>query len=559
MRTLIYLGLVNSLRNVGRTLLTVVAMAIAAFMMTSSLTMGGGYTAGKAVEYRAYLGGDVLVYPTWVWPTETDVADLKPGQAQLATLPAHFGSPLSYFHPDFYASGYLTTAPGGAPTYSMFSSKEEMDRAVAALAARPEVSGIVPYEAVPVVGGQLEAAVSTAQGSSAVNCSLSGFFLRACPPNLLGDAGDAVAPPQWRLATGDPNPPDTVTVNSGAGQTLGSVMDWKTGIIKSGGRAVASSDGDEFVAMVNRRAVIARNEMGAKSIPIGGEGQVTRLTLPRIKAGAQGQLVYDFSDPVTLDIRIVGTYDVLSRLYHWIPVRGLHDYEQLYLESPELLMPQAGLDRVLAAMGLPEGGVPPVGALTLRLGDQSKAEETVQALRQTVPDLSVVTVAAETSYANLRNLPETIYFAPRRFQREPLPRRQEAVPAEAGSIFGMILFGFAGLVAAGNTTLLVLSRRTEFAILKAIGLRSYEVAIMVMIEVLTLAVIGLGVGFAAGEFSSVPILLTNGVPWAEVWSRLVRDLGVVAGATLGCSVLFSLVPMSKTLRITVAEAMRGNE
>ncbi len=559
MRTALYLGLTNSIRNIGRSLLTVVAMALAAFMMTSSLTVGEGYTPGRAAEYRAYLGGDVLVYPTWTWPTEADVANLKAGEARLAALPASFGSPLRYFHPDYYARGYLTTAPE-VPAYSMFPDAGAQEQAVEAVKATAGVTGVVPYEAVPVMSGGLDLFNATGQGASVAQASLSGFYVRECPPNLLGDADPAGLPRELRLVDGTANPPDTITVITGSGgQTLADVMDWKMGVVPSGGRTVAGTDGDALVAMINRRAVIPRADLGAKSVVLPGPGgQTVKLTLPRIVARG-GSYYYDFADPVTVDIRVVGTYDVLSRLYQWMPAKDVHIFEQLYLEAPELLMPPGGFDKLLAVMGLPPGAPPPVGALAVRLADQSKTEETVGLLRQALPGLSVVSVAQETAFANAHGQPERVYMAPAGDRPRPLPARQPSVPAESGNIFGLLLFGFAGLVAAGNTTLVVLNRRMEFAILKAIGLRGFEVALMVVAEVLTLSIIGLLIGFAAGETSALPVILTNGVPLGTVATQLGRDFGIVAAATLGCAVIFSVVPMSKTLRITVSEAMRGNE
>lgn len=558
MRTLIYLGLVNSTRNLGRTLLTVVAMALAAFMMTSTLTLGEGYTAGRAAEYRAYLGGDILIYPAWAWPTENDVADLKPGGARLVTLPAHFGSPLAYFHPDYYYGGYLTTAPEGAPTFSMFGSRADLTRATDAALAQPGVVEVVPFETVPVIEGELGLTAGPVAGATTAPARLDGFFVRACPPNLLSDAGDEY-PDEMKLVVGRTDPPENIVVVGSAGETLLDKMDWKMGIIRSSGRQVASTDGDALVAMINRRAVIPRGEMGAKSVDYGADGQTVSLSLPSIATGAGGRLCYDFAHPVTVEIKIVGTYDVDSRLYHWGFPGGTNYYEQLYLETPELLMPQAGLDRVLEAMGLPPGGVPPAGALVIRLEDQSKAEEIVASLRQALPDFSAVSVVTEATYANQRELPERAYTVPEASRHRSLPRRQPAVPAEASAIYSVILFGFAGLAAAGNTTLLVLSRRSEFAILKAVGLRGFEVGLMVMVEVLTLSALGLVIGFAAGAAGSLPVLLTNGVALGAIAGRLALHFGIVAGATLTCSVVFSLVPMSKTLSVTVAEAMRANE
>ncbi len=560
MITVIYLGLLNSVRNIGRSFLTVLAMALAALMMTSALTVGEGYTASRAAEYRAFLGGDVLVYPTWAWPTEADVAGLQPGQARLATISPFFGSPLLYFHPDYYSSGYLTVAPGGGPTYSMFPSRSAMDRAISSLESVAGVTGVVPYTAVPVLQGDLTLASDTPQGRLTTAVSLEGFFLRACPPNLFSDAGDEF-PPELRLVAGQVNPPPKIEVNTEDGETLESKKTWESGVLRTGGRQVGSADGDALVAMVNRRAVISRRDLTTWDLAYGPDGQTVELRLPRIVPGQRPGAPprYDFGNPVTVRIRVVGTYDVASRLYHWVPAKGVSEYEQLYLEAPEFLMPEAALDRVLATMGLPEGDLPPVGALLVRAVDQSKLEALVPVLREAVPGYSVVSVAKETAYANARSLPERIYECPPRFILPPLPLRQPAVPAEAGNVFGLVLFGFAGLLAAGNATLLVLSRRTEFAILKAVGMRSFEVGLMVMVEVVTLATIGLVLGFVAGEVGALPIILTNRVGAGTALAAVGRDFALVAPATLGCSILFSLVPVSRTLRITVAEAMRGNE
>ncbi|RJQ04914.1 MAG: ABC transporter permease [Bacillota bacterium] len=558
MTTLVYLGLMNSTRNIGRSLLTVIAMALAAFMMTASLTVGEGYTAVRAAEYRAYLGGDVLVYPTWAWPTEYDVVSIEEGDVRLAVMPEHFGSPLRYFHPDYWAGGYLTVAPGGAPTYSMFSDRAHMDRTVSAVESVRGVAGTVPYTAIPVMKGSL--GFEGLGAGPATQVPLDGYFLRACPPNLLADA-PAGTPPELRLVEDarSINPPRTVSVVASAGETLFDKKTWKSGVVHSGGRPLSSAEGDELVAVVNRRAVTARRDIGGPGVYLPPGGQTVTLTLPRIVPAGDGAFIYDFSDPVVVDLRVVGTYDVSSRLLNWMPARGMTVYEQLFLEAPELLLTEEAIDRLLALMGLPPGELPPVGALAVSLTDQSKAEEMTSALRTAVPGLSVVSVAAEASFANARNLPERSYECPFENMPAPRPLRQPAVPAEAGNILGFVLFGFAGLAAAGNSTLLVLSRRTEFAILKAIGMRAYEVALVVMVEVVTLAVIGLAVGFALGEITALPVILTNSVGTITVLRALAGDFGIVAGATLGCSILFSLVPMSKTLSITVAEAMRGNE
>ena len=581
MRTLIYLGQINAMRNLGRSVMSVLVMAIAAFMMTSTLSVGEGYTTQRAAEYRAFLGGDVLVYPGWTWPTQTDLANLKTGAPGLSVLSPTFGSPLRYFHPNYYTSGYLTgDADRPSPDYSFFPSRQERDEVLTAISGVPGVAGIHAFSSVPVVDGRIAVTFSNGLKVISENLPLSGFSVRACPPNLLADAG-ADTPPELRPALGTPNPPPTVTVNRGLGQTLNDFMTWETGVVPSGGRQLSSADGDALVAVVNRRAVITRRDLAAKDIsyPLDQQGQPVRLVLPTIVQGSSPDQApyFDYGKTIAVEVRIVGTYDVLSRLYSQKPAPSVAIYEQLFLEAPELLMPQAGFDRLLALMGLPAGGQPPTGALALRLENQAKAVEVVAALRAAVPGLSVVSVADEAAYANLRGQPERVYeLAPAGSMKVPQrriglslgsgipsspfpPLGQPTVPADTGNLFAMLLFAFAGLVAAGNATLLVLSRRTEFAILKAIGLRGFEVGFTVMVEVVTLATVGLLVGFTAGEVVALPMILTDSLGLSAVVRAMGQDLGVVALATLGCAIVFSLAPMAKTLSITVAEVMRTNE
>ena len=579
MRTLVYLGQVNAMRNLGRSIMSVLVMAIAAFMMTSSLSVGEGYTTQRVAEYRAFLGGDVLVYPGWTWPTETDLADLKTGAPGLSVLSPTFGSPLRYFHPNYYTSGYLTgDADRPSPDYSFFPSRQERDEVLTAISGVPGVAGIYAFSSIPVVDGRIAATFPNGLKVISENLPLAGFSVRACPPNLLADAA-ADTPPELRPALGTPNPPRTVTVNRGLGQTLAEFMTWETGVVPSGGRQLSSADGDALVAVVNRRAVIARRDLAAKDIsyPLDQQGQPVRLVLPTIVQGSSPDQApyFDYGKTIAVEVRIVGTYDVLSRLYSQKPGPSVAIYEQLFLEAPELLMPQAGFDRLLALMGLPAGGEPPAGALVLRLENQAKAVEVVAALRAAVPGLTVVSVADEAAYANLRGQPERVYeLAPagsigvtrrRSAHQSVIPRSpfpplgQPTVPADTGNLFAVLLFAFAGLVAAGNATLLVLSRRTEFAILKAIGLRGFEVGFTVMVEVVTLATVGLLVGFTAGEIMALPIFLTNSLGLSAVVRAIGQDLEVVALTTLGCAIVFSLVPMAKTLSITVAEVMRTNE
>jgi len=549
--TFLHLGIVNALRNLGRSTMTVLAMALAAFMMTASLTVAEGYTPFRAENYRAFLGGDILVYPGWTWPTGEqmesvagdgsglgEAGDPAAGGGQsvlrLEALRASFVSPLRYFHPNYYWDGYLTGAAGGAPAYSMFGSLSELEAAKALLASHPDVAGVSVYSGAPILAGVVERpGAGPAAGSGANQAAGAalpcGSVLRLCPPALLAEPGRETA------AKPGADPSLHLSVADGPGLYLGA------------GRWLTEGDGPA-AAMVN-----------AAAMPGVQPGARLRATVPALARppGDAGATTYgDPAQAITLELEVVGTYQLYGRLLHYQIDRQDY-YEALFFDGPEILLAPAAYEGLLAAMGLQAGESPPAGALLVRVADQSRIEATTRELRALLPDLSLITVARELAYANSRGLPEPIRTCPWEHRPHPLPLTQPVIPAGSKVSTGVVLFAFAGLAAAGNSTLLVIGRRKEFAILKATGLRGHEIALVVLVEVLTLGLLGFLAGFGAAELSALPILLTNAVAPVDALGRLLRDAAVVGLATIGASAVFALVPMVKTLSVSVAEVMRG--
>jgi len=239
----------------------VLALALAATVMTCSPTLSEGYTPARAAGYRAFLGGDILVYPAWAWPAQPDVATLIPREAKVAALPATFGSPPRYFHPDAYETGFITTSPDGMPRWSMFANQGEQDEVVHLALAGPEVRGVVPYEAVPVTGGEVAivgpgmdpAEVGGVDGvaTGGERASLEGSLVRSCPVDILTGP--------MPLNQEDAGP-----------------------ILKTGRWLRAEEDG--LVCLVNARTLITRRALDQGAyVFMGPWGQKIRLQAPRIR------------------------------------------------------------------------------------------------------------------------------------------------------------------------------------------------------------------------------------------------------------------------------------
>lgn len=99
----------NARRNLNRSALAVLGMALAAGIVTGSLSMQSGYPRHAFWEYRKFAGADIVVYAD-------DIAfSLRPG-AQLTwqLSPESCRNDLEVYFPPRAGGGYLAAAPGPA-------------------------------------------------------------------------------------------------------------------------------------------------------------------------------------------------------------------------------------------------------------------------------------------------------------------------------------------------------------------------------------------------------------------------------------------------------------
>ena len=131
------LGFTNAWRNLSRSSVAILSMAIAASFLTYSISLGRGYPGLIKKDYRSIIGGDIQVYSTQFDPIVPE------GEAEWQYQRMH-ASPLTdleTFHPQLFHKGYLTR----------YANKMVFDTEhIAALAAFPEVRAVYPRYLLPV-------------------------------------------------------------------------------------------------------------------------------------------------------------------------------------------------------------------------------------------------------------------------------------------------------------------------------------------------------------------------------------------------------------------------
>ena len=101
---IVRLAFSNVWRRLNRSVLTLFAMAVAAMVLTSGMSMSQGVARLAFQEYSDYLQGDILVFS----PSFVGAAPAQKGDSEVVrrTLGNSGFNPLLRLYPDFQSNGY---------------------------------------------------------------------------------------------------------------------------------------------------------------------------------------------------------------------------------------------------------------------------------------------------------------------------------------------------------------------------------------------------------------------------------------------------------------------
>lgn len=504
----------NVRRNMARSMLTVIGMGLAALIMTASLTLAEGYPAGAHGPYRDYLGGDVLVFADKVWVRAADV-----NRAQANTWGVHFAAadlpgPWRFFQPSLATRGAILPDDSRRG----FFLQADLDRYSDALRYLPGVVEVRPYFTLPVTRASFAAATPAGPDPAWYDS-----YLRA-----------------WRAGL------------------------W-TGLDEYivAGRALRPADEGELVVLVDADRAKLGRETGLVPAEVPGVGGAVTVLLPRISAGADGRLRVDHTDPLAVRLTVVGHFSVPSRVATWVTAAGggesgaapPPEAEQLYLTSPELIVPWSTASALLEQMsgGLVETWTT---ALAVQLDGIAHVEAFVSQVNAKLPDLATVSVPRLANIANAQWLPEPAYRVPAEEWAAARPVAQLSEPVAISRVFNVIFFAVAALLASANGIVLVLERQREIGVLKALGAYGRDVILMIVGEIVLLSAIGALGGFFLAGGMAIWNLISNRQGWMVIARTVGWDLVQVLGLTVAFAVLSGLAPAMRTTRMTAMEVLR---
>jgi len=497
------LGLVNVRRNFGRSVLAVAAMAIASLVVTSLISLAPSVHQAGFVAERVLLGGDVIITGFQVMSSAQDLdAKRVPDASWTWSRPGHdLAGLLAEAVP--WTWQYGSMAPTGNP--SAAGPAALLDTAVVAalldsVEAHDRVAAAFPTTILPV----LEPLAGGKQ-------TKLGF--------LLGR--DAAA--------------DRLAWTGLAGPQL------------SSGRYLEAQDHGQLVAVTDAR----RTSRGYPTVSTGG---TLELLMPRAVTGPQAaDITFDYADCIPVSLQVVGQLDTETSL-ELTPGGPV----PLHWASGAILVPQDTLHELAELAGLAQA---PVNAIAVRLTDLIHLDRTVAQLRRAHPELVVFAVRDLVRATRLSGAIEPVMLlndtgvSGTALAANLVPR---TVALNLGMLFAVLAFTIAALIVAANLLVLLSARRKEISILRALGARGGEVAVMVLTEAVLISMVGCVLGFWPVRLLATITLVSNRLSLGRIAILTLGDFGIVCGVALALSLLFGLLPAIASMRMTPTEALRND-
>ena len=525
------LGFTNSMRQLGRNTLVLVAMVISAVSLTSALSFSQSNANRSYQFYRQLLGGEILVSPVrWTGQLPADIT------ADTALKPTYLGrtglSWLEVYYPELYQDGFLGDSES---EFSQVIPKEAIDQ----LLAEPGISGYsLQY--------QFPAGLTNASSSA----------------ERYVDVTVLPLPDQGRLTFLDRD--SFAPLASLPQQEPFALVNSYLKVPENAVQRIAAKISDEMVIhdgeemrptseQIWDRKLRWAHDMAVSEIDLPSQGEFARLRIPQLRDTGGGEYLPDYSQVFQVDIPAFRQVAVATRTATFVNSMGKVFTETAYLHGGYVWLPQVLWQELWSqASG---GASPVISNLTLQVENIDQLERIVGELQAKYPRMTFVSVAQFASRVEQGQIIDRFYRAPQRLEKPgdaPL-----GVSLDVGKIMGLLFYLIAGMLIASRMLTGAAARSLEVGVLKALGARRKDIAVMVLTESLLVTVLGTSMGFALVRLGGVIKDIGNRLPLAAVLSRTLVEYVTVLGTASLVSLLFALLPAWRMSSLTVMGVLRG--
>lgn len=506
----IRLGFQNAWRNLQRSILAILAMALAASFFTFTVSLSKGYAQHAGQPLSSMLGGEILVQ---AMKTTADFSSQQEEWEFEQGAVSPFAS-LNYLQPQLAQTGFLK--PSQALREFDLTDLEK-------LAEQPFVVAAKPLYRLP-------AEMAQQVDLDALKTPL--------PPHLLVQGED-----------GSTQGPDVLTA---IGLQAKACQEEDRYSLESSivqGRWFSPEDQGKYVAVISENM----NLQGLAKTP--AVGQKVRIKLPKINDLGHKWNV-DFTDAEEIEVEIIGHLSVVSRTVDYeVGIDGWVT-EEIYAYFNEFYLPQETWLEIWQSLS-PYADFKPAEVL-LEVKDLSYLQDIVYDLQREFPQFSFhgLPEYQKQIHDNLSLEPKIPAGARAMLQERSSLVQQTVIQADLRKPITLLVMINAGLLVAANILILVSERKDEIAILKAIGAREKEIILMILAEAALITALGASFGFLFIRIQAVLNQLTNPMGLFYLLLLFFRDFLTVLTVSLAAALLFGWMPARKYAKLPVMEVLR---
>lgn len=505
------LGFQNAWRNLNRSILAVVSMALAAAFFTYVISLGKGYANQAGQPLRNMLGGEIVVYAEKMSaesPRKDDFWSYHQGETQAFT-------DLTFLFPDLAKSGYLSIEQedGGFTTEK-----------IKALTNSDKVEGIQIFNRLPVE-------IIQKVDLKTVETPL--------PNHLLIRAEDGTfSGPEVTYAAGI------------QGRDWATNQEYSLENFLSSGRWFDENDTNKWVG------IVSANQSLPSLASVATPGEIMVMDVPTFRR-ENGKWLADYTTTHRFEIEIIGNLNIVSRTVDYI--KGIESWvtEPVYAYLNEVYLPLAIWNQIWTTVALGEPYIP--SEVVLRVKDLSYLQDIVFDLQHSFQEYTFMAVPQllERVHSQL-SLEPVIPAGARRALEDRLDSSvQGVIAADLRKPITTLVLLNAGLLVAANILILVSERKKEIAVLKAIGGRESELIRMILAEAILVTGIGASAGFFFVRIQALLNQLTNPASFPLILGLFFRDFLLVLSVTLLSAILFGWIPARKYASLPVMEVLRN--
>lgn len=521
----IKLGILNSQRQLGRSMLVLLAMALSAVSLTSAMSFSDGAMAGAAMTYRQIFGGEIIAFPVrWAGQQNDDITG--DGLLNYQRLERNRLSWMEWLYPELYDKGFLTYSESSPGEFFAPADLEAMQQL-------PGIKGVSTFPQLPA------SIVTEAFGERGMPVAVM-----PAQPGYLPGRGFTQQEQQNAAPVAIPNaifyaPKDQVEAL--AAEIPDEAITGPYGALPF----------DEIQRMKYRSAESSLKD----SMCLPPPGKTMTLALPQLRITGQGVIQPIFTDSLKVDLTVVSKAAIPTRTIVWLNPIGNQEEETSYLHAPIVWVPVSTWD---ALWQKASGGLPYVSSnVSLQVEDMGKLDSMVVELQNRFPDYTFVSVPNLQYRAESLNLLDRFFRAPRHLW-DLKGKSTLAVPVELGRVMGMLMYLVAGMLIASRMLTGASARRKEIGVLKALGARRKDITVMALTEAFLITIMGSTAGFAVVRLGAIFKQISNDVPMSIILNGTVSEYGMVVGVATAISMLFALIPAVRMANLTVMEVLRND-